>query len=523
MISDFKDVPAAAVDLLAGRQISDYVNIALRRKWWIIVTATILSISVAVIALRLPPLYTADTVILVDAQKVPDTYVASTETATIADRLSTIQQQVMSETRLRKLIDNMQLYPEMKGRIGDQDIVKHMQRSIKVDIVSQGGRQLSAFHISFTDRSPVVAAQVANQLASMFIDENLKAREQQSFGTADFLESELAKTKTLLDQKEKTLSDIKRRNVMELPESKQYHLEALESLRSQVRASQDKVERTQQEKVYLQSLMASNAPTVDLDRQDASPYQQQIGKLETNISQLRTRYGPDYPDIRKLESQLEQLKQEQSEIEPHRPVVQNSPKQVARAHNPVIESQIERLDETLKQESKLQADLQPQLQFHMSKLENIPVFEQEMLSVSRDYETLRSYYTSLLDKKLEADTASALESRQKGERFVILDPAIAPEKPNAPNRVLFALAGIAGGILGGIGLAMVIEFSDRSIRNESELKQISGVQILGAVPRIRTRQERTRGLLQITAGMTAAVLVSAGLGWAVAALAARLS
>lgn len=514
-------------EMSASMQFRDYVAIAQRRKWWVIGTALAVFVGTLVVALRLPTLYTASTVILVDAQKVPDTYIPSTVSTSIADRLSTIQQQVMSETRLRKLIDSMKLYPELSARLSPQDLVRHMQKSIKVEIVSPGGRQLSAFQITFQDRRPVVAAQVANQLASMFIDENLKVREQQSYGTADFLQSELEKTKKELDDKDSQLSDIKRKNVMDLPESKQYHLQALEELRMQLRSSQDRIDHAQQEKVYLQSLLSTTAPTVDTDKEDGASYQAQIGKLETALSQLRSRYGPDHPDVRKAQAEIDKLKAQAAEDSKNRvPATTTTagadhPPSVHKPRNPVIESQIAKLKDDIDKENSIQADLQPQIQFHMSKLQNLPIFEQQMANVMRDYDTLRAYYTSLLDKKLGADTSSALESRQKGERFVILDPATTPDTPSAPNRLLLILAGIAAGFLGGIGIAMVLEFADESIRTEKELKRLTAVTVLGAVPQMSTAQEKGVQTLRIAASIIAAVAVSGSLGWLIAFVSSR--
>lgn len=523
--------PAVALigEMAASMQFRDYVAIAQRRKWWVIGTALAVFVGTLVVALRLPKLYTASTVILVDAQKVPDAYVPATVSSSIADRLSTIQQQVMSETRLRKLIDSMKLYPELSARLTTQDIIRRMQKAIKVEIVSQGGRQLSAFEITFQDRKPVVAAQVANQLASMFIDENLKVREQQSYGTADFLQSELEKTKKELDDKDQQISEIKRKNVMDLPESKQYHLQALEELRAQLRNSQDRVEHAQQEKVYLQSLLSTTAPTVDTDKEEGASYQAQIGKLETALSQLRGRYGPNHPDVRKAQAEIDKLKAQAAEDSKNRVAATTTtttggpdhPAPIHKPRNPVIESQIAKLNDDIEKENKAQADLQPQIQFHMSKLQNLPIFEQQMGNVLRDYDTLRTYYTSLLDKKLGADTASALESRQKGERFVILDPATTPDMPSAPNRLLLVLAGAAAGILGGIGIAMILEFSDESIRTEKELKRLATVTVLGAVPQMWTAQEKSRRTLQIAASIVVAVVASGSVGWLIAFVSSR--
>ncbi len=508
--------------LASELQLRDYLEICGRRKWWIIFSVTAIFTATLVVALRLPNVYRAETVILVDPQQVPNAYVMPTVSSSISDRLSTIRQQVMSPTRLSRIIDTMGLYRQLEGKTTDQEIVGVMQKATTIDLASPGGQQLSAFRIAFHGRNPVEVAQVANQLAAMFIEENLKAREQQSYGTAEFLDVQLQDTKKQLAQKEDELTRIKSQNIMDLPESKQFHLEALTNLRNQLRASQDRLNRSSQEKVYLQSLMVSSTPTVDLDSgfggPAVSPLHSQIQKLETQLADLQTRYGPGFPDVRKVRSQLEELKaklpKEENEPAPATAVraLQRTPR------NPVIESQLQKLDQDIQQETKLQAELEPQISFHLSKLEREPVFEQRISGLMRDYDALRGHYSRLLDKKLSAEMASALESRQKGERFVILDPAQIPDRPYSPNRLLIALAGLFGGIVSGIGLAYIQEMADESVRNEREAATIVGKPVLGGIPQVLTVRQRRWDQLRAAGAMVAAVACSAAVGFLIAYL-----
>lgn len=507
-------------ELLGQLQFRDYVQIAQRRKWWIILTTIIIAVASFVVIWRLPNIYRSETVILVDPQKVPDNYVASTVTSSIADRLSTLQQEVMSPTRLKRVIDNMGLYPELRGKVGDQEIVAKMQKAILVEVVTQGGRTLSAFRVAFQGKNPVEVAQVANQLAAMFIGENLKTREQQSYGTAEFLENELQKTKKDLEDKEKELGDIKSKYILDLPDSKQYHLEALATLRGQLRASQDKLDRAQQEKSYLQSLSVSTAPTLDLDTSGPgmSPYQNQIQKLEATLSELRSRYGPNHPDVRKIQAQLSGLKEKSAAEQKDEPVIEAPAVPLKRTlKNPVIESQLQKLNDTVQSETKQQNQLTEQINFHVSKLERVPVFEQRIAGLMRDYDSLRAHYASLNDKKLSAEMSNNLENRQKGERFVILDPAQVPDRPAAPNRMLLAFGALIGGLIGGAALAMLRELSDESVRSESEAAKILGKPVLAGVPAIADGKKSgflfIRGVGAVIATSIASVFLGFGLSY----------
>ena len=197
--------------------------------------------------------------------------------------------------------------------MGEQELITMMQKSIGVEPVTSMGTQLSAFRITFKGKNPVETAQVANQIAAMFITENLKSREQESYGTADFLEGELQKTTEQLQQKEKELGEIRSRYIQDLPESEQFHVQEAENLRMQLRSVQDHVSRDQQEKVYLQSLMATTAPTLDLDLNQGSSG---IESLQTKLSLLRNRYGPAHPDVRRLQTELDELKAKQADNRP---------------------------------------------------------------------------------------------------------------------------------------------------------------------------------------------------------------
>jgi polysaccharide chain length determinant protein (PEP-CTERM system associated) len=499
-----------------GLLLKEYWDLALRRKWWIALVGIAVFVGATVVALRAPNVYKSETVILVDPQKVPDSYVPTTVSSTVADRLSTIRQLAMSPTRLTKLIQTLKLDQRPGASHDVQRLIQTMQKSIVIDVGEGGGQRLSSFKISYFSTNPQDAAAVANNLAAMVIHDNLQARAQQFTGTADFLDNELKNVKQQLEDKEKEVGRVKSQNVTDLPESKQYHLEALNGLRNQLRVSQDRVSQLRQSKAYLQSAMNVTAPTVDLDSSassgSVSPYQTQIQKLEAKLSDLQTRYGPSYPDVRKLEAEIADLKKRGVQDSPASAERQETPSEIVRrpapVRNPVLESELNKIDEQIATENKLQAQLQPQIDFHLSKLERVPVFEQKLSDLMRDYDTLNAHYNQLLAKKLSAEMAKQLDVEQQGERFLILDAAIVPTRPYGPNRPLIMLAGLFGGLLGGFVLAMVVEMTDQSVRNEREASQILGKGVLAGVPLILLPQERRERWLRAV-GMIAGTAIGA--------------
>lgn len=477
-----------SVDGAGIEEVRRYLNVMRRRKAIVILVTIGFFCCAAVIARRMPNVYRSQTVILVDAQQVPSSYVQSTVSTSLQDRLSTIQQQVMSPTRLKSMIEKNGLFPELRSKIGEDMLILKIQKSTSVDVAGH----FSSFRIAYTGDNPKEVSEIANELADTFITENTEARQAQFSGTAEFLDNELQETKTQLEAKEQQLQAIKSNNIMDLPESKQFHLEALNNLRTQLAASEDRVRQAKQDKIMLESMMTTAAPTVEVDGGGAgnsSHAPGQIEKLEAHLAELRAQYGPNFPDVRKAQADLDRLKKKEAatkKIQAPAPIADEPIIQTGARRNPVLEAQIQKLDQEIQDQTNLEGPLQQQIDFHVSKLERVPIFEQQIAGLMRDYDSLRSHYQNLLDKKLSAQMASELESRQKGERFVILDRAPIPDRPAGPNRLLIACAGLILGLVGGAGLAIVIEMMDLSIRSEHEASELLGIPVLAGIPQMYT-------------------------------------
>lgn len=517
---------------LGTLQLGLYWEIARRRKWWIILSTVGLFVCATVFARRLPNIYRAETTILVDSTQVPDKYVATINTGDIAGRLATLQQQVLSPTRLKKLVESEGLYPDPTGKKTEEQVIRSVQKSITVDMVNPGAGKLSAFKITYSSRRQHEVARVTTHIAQLFIDENLAARVNQTEDTAQFLEDQLQETKKELDAKDKELSAIKSRNILEMPESKPYHMEALANLRTQVQVIQDKISQARREKGDLVSMMMSgeNAPTVDVGTGAGSgnAYDSQIAQLEAKLSELRSRYGPNHPDVRRTQNEINRLKAksaaetrdgsttQQAEAQP--PVVQ-APK---KRRNPVLEAQIRKLDDDIEEQSKLLQPLQAQMAFHESKLQQIPAFEQQIARLQQDYDALKVQYIGLLDKEKAAEISHALEVHQKGEKFEVLDAAVTPNAPAAPDRLVISIAGFFGGLLAGIALASIVETNDKSVRSETEAARILGKPVLAGVPQIISVQERRKWRLRAVGLLTGTVVGSGALGLFLAFIAGSL-
>ena len=489
--------------------LQDYLALLKRRKYWIIFPAFAVTIAAAVMAWKLPNVYRSEAVILVQPQKVPSSYFPTTVTSAMADRVAMVYQEVVSPARLKRIIDSLGLYPDIRAREGEQEAVLTMTKAISVEQVTAMGNNAPAYRIGFKGRNPSQTAQVTNQITAMFIEENLRLREEQSYGTSDFLESEVQKTAQQLEEKGRELAEVKAKYGGALPESMQFRLQEMAALQQQLHSTEQQIAQDQQQETDLQSLEATTTPTVDLDLgAGLSSGQSATAELQSKLSTLQKRYGPNHPDVRKLQAELNEAKAKEAE----NPAPKSATPTARKIHNPVIEAQLEQLDQDIEKRKNQAAQLHASLASMQATLQTNPDYEQRIGFVQRDFDALQAAYNSLLNKKMAAQTATELESREKSERFVILDSAQIPERPYSPNRPMFVAGGLVLGMLIGFGVALGREALDDSVRNAREAERILGAPVLSGVPEILTVQQLWHSILRLGAVATATMVVAIAVG-----------
>jgi polysaccharide chain length determinant protein (PEP-CTERM system associated) len=501
-----------------------YLRLILHRKWLIIGTFLLVTAITIGVSHRLPDIYSSETLIMVDPQKVPDSYVKATVTGDVRNRLGTLSQQILSTTRLQKIIDTLSLYPTEKKTLAREEIITKMRKDISVSLESGSSQDLQAFRIMYRGRDPRLVAQVANELATQFIDENLKARELQATGTNEFLQSQLNETRKTLEAQEAKLRDFRLRHIGEMPEQQNADLQILGQLRSQLQLEGESLARAEQQKSYLQSTMTQAAPVVDLDGQEQKPFSDGAGQsgkaadtstsaapsklanLQARLNSLQGRYTDQYPEIRKLRQEIadEEAKERTAKPAPPAevavsadpppstpaPSAKRALASLPRYVNPVLQSQLRTVEDEIAKHKQEQERLNKLASGYQGKLEAIPVREQEIADLVRDYEISKAHYQQLLNNQLSAETATQLEIRQKGEKFSILDPAQPAGKPSSPNRKLINLGGGLAGLALGLALALVTELMGISIIVPEQLVEVTGGPLLEVIPVIRTYVDR---------------------------------
>lgn len=479
-----------------------------RRKRFVYIPFIVFAPMIVTIAIFLPETYRSSTTILVEPQKISKDYVKPTVTTSVTDRLRTIIQQIMSPNRLRKVLVNLNLVQDMSDRNLLNRLIGTMQKNINIDV---SGKE--SFKITFTGKNPTMVMNITNQIASLFIEENLRLSELQAQSTTEFLSSELANVERQLQEQEEKQRIFKQKYMGELPDQLDTNLRTLDRLQMQLQTTRGLLKDNQDQIIVLEQQIAiekkeiSNAIPPDIPI-PPDPLFAKLKVLKARFFATKTRYSDDWPEIKRLKSEIVKVemqieKRPKKEIE--KKIATPAPSLVLNTLKINIKL-VERRVVYLNREGKL---LMSEIEEYKKRVENAPKREVELISLGRDYKILRNTYQSLLDKKLEAKLSESLEKKQKGENFIVLDSAEFPLSPYFPQLYQIILAGLGGGLGLSFLFVYLSEFMDQSFNDLDEVDRCLGFAVIGAIPRIRTRSGQRRMLLQC-ALITIVLLVYVG-------------
>lgn len=478
--------------MLGHRQlkIEDYKAI-LRRHWlWILVPAMVGPMIGYGISRLVPARYTSKTLVLVERQRVPDSFVKPVVTEDLGQRLATMQEQILSRTRLQPLIERYGLYKD--DNLAIEDKLDRMRADISVqpvqsEMVSRNNRGVAGFYVTFTASDPRVAQQVCSEIASMFMSENLKQREQAAQGTTNFLTAQVEDAKRQLDEQDAKLAAFQKKYIGQLPSQENVNLQILGTLNSQLNAVTQNLNRLQQEKTYTESLLSQGIAARESQSGDnPETLQQQLDKLKAQLVTLQARYTSDYPDVIKTKNDIKALQDQ---------IKAGNSKEQAGSSKPAnlgpepedlqrLRAQVKSLDLGIKDKMREQRHIEQQISNYQGRVQLSPVVNEQLKSLTRDYQSALDFYNNLLAKKSESEMATDLERQQEGEQFRIMDPADLPNEPSFPNRSLFALGGLAIGAALGLGLVVIRELDDKLLRTEEDVAVLLDLPTLVLLPRV---------------------------------------
>lgn len=475
-------------------------GILIRRKWSFLITLFLITFFAGGLAYVLPDVYSSTTMIFVEPQKVPEDYVKPTITTEVQERLKTITQQILSRTRLEKIIKEFGLYQGTGQKCKFESVLAHVpflapycnfdpldtdaavtKMREDIDVEVKGDK---VFTITYQGSDPETVMQVTNKIASLFIEENLKVREQQVEGTSEFLETELRNIRLVLEQHEQRIRDFKQQYMGELPEQLDANLKALDRFQMELKSTDEALKGAIDRKEALEKLLATADPDDPVTGVGGNTLITRLEQLKAELTRLRSEYKEGYPDIALIQKEIQEIEASLARGEGSTEHEKEKGTTGVR-RNPFIKNLLAQLSERnleIKSLKDRREELTRQIRIYEKRVENTPAREQQLMTIMRDYENIQKNYQSLLDKRLQARISENLEKRQQGEIFRILDPANYPTVPYSPNRLMIVLIGMVIGSASGIGLVLLRDQVDQSFKTEEELWEALGIPVLASIP-----------------------------------------
>jgi polysaccharide chain length determinant protein (PEP-CTERM system associated) len=487
------------------------LEVAWRRKWPALVAFAAAFAAFASVAMSLPDLYRATATVLVESQHVSEELVRTSVSSELETRIQRIRQELTSRGRLGDLITRLDLYRDLRAKgMPFDEVIEQMRRDLQLDL--QGVDQLSvrsptiAFTISYSGRDPQTVAQVANILASYYVDENTRLRAGQAARTAEFLKVQLADIKRQLDEQDSRASAFKLTHLGELPQQIEANLGSLERLNTQLRLNAESQLRAMDRRDRIEAQITE---TQNPERQavPVSGRAAELAKLRLELSDLRRQFSDAYPDVIRIKSEIAALERQEHEgtngtaaasrVDPKDRLAQS----LADVQKELV---------ALKDE---EVGLRGAIASYERRVENVPKRQEEFQALSRDYATTKERYDTLLKRYEEAQLAANLEQGQKVEQFRVLDSAIPPRNPSAPGRFRLLLAGLIAAIVFAAAIVVLAEKVDTSFHSLEDLRaNVSGLTFFSIPviesPSVTRRQWRLMAFRVATVVIALAVIVA---------------
>ncbi|MPY75494.1 MAG: lipopolysaccharide biosynthesis protein [Alphaproteobacteria bacterium] len=517
----------------------DYLAAVLRRKFRLIVPAVIIVAIAIVVAVVTPAVYRSTGTVLIEEPEVPREFIRSTITSFAAERLQIIQQRVMTTQNLISIINKFNLYAERRKTTAINEIARGFRDKIAMQLVSaevidprsgQARKAVIAFNLSFEDSNRRVAQQVANELVSLYLNENLRIRREKAAETTGFLAEEGDRLGKQLGELEARIAEFKARHSGVLPEQLGINQAALARTDAQLTDASRRLQLLEERRIVLQSELSQLNPmgTRVVDGQTILSPPERLKALQTKLISMRGVYGAQHPDVEKMQREIEVLKKEtggsvganayKQQLQEVNDLLAAQRKKYGNKHpdvvklerqaqslraeikagksgggsnlapkpdNPnyiMVQGQLRTLDSQVDAINREREALKAALKHYEERVLKIPENEREYLTLRRDYDNAQSKYRDVRAKQLEAQLAEALETERKGERFSLIEPPQLPLDPIRPNRMAIIFIGLVFAGAAGVGNVFLAEALDESIYGAKSLRAITGQAPLVVVP-----------------------------------------
>lgn len=477
--------------------LSDYLSILKRRWWQMLAVSTMILAAAIATAIFLKPVYQSTGTILVESQQIPTDLIKATVTTYADERIQVIKQRVMTRDNLNRIIQKYQLYPEKIDSETTSTLIDEMRNAISVELLnadmpgSSGGKATIAFKVGFEYVRPEIAHKVANELVTLFLDENVKARTERATETTEFLTQEVDRLKVELEGVENKVATYKQEHANSLPEHLDMHMGMLQRADLEVKELDRDYKATQEELRYLDVELASTKASAKKGAggDEAVSQISELDKARAELDRALVLYKESHPTIRALKRKIETL--EKGAVAPSQ--INTTKTDIA---TDLVVAKIQAQMESARVRLKSLAEQKRGLQSKTSQLQGqvtqSPQVERGLFMLMRDYENAKSKYEEVKSKQVNAKIAENLESENKAERFSMLEPPIFPDKPIKPNRKKIIALGILLGLAGAVALVAMLEALDKRVRGVESLTALVNMRPLVIIPYITTQVEIKR-------------------------------
>lgn len=537
-------------DDVGQKSLRDYIDALRRRRTAIILIAGGLFLASALVAFLWPPVYRSTATILIEEQEIPTDLVRSTITTYAWQRIQTISQRVMTRNNLLDIVNKYDLYPDKRRSETSEEIVERVQKAIKLEPISaevinprsgQAMQAMIAFRLAYNGENAAVTQKVTNELTTLYLNENLRSRDEKTSETYGFLTDETTKLSEHIAGLETELAKFKEKNVNTLPELAGLNYQLLDRTEIELRDTKNQIRSLDERKFYLEGQLAQMHPNSPMFSASGDRILDPISRLKilkTELAAAAAQYSPDHPDVLRLRREIGGLEKQTGVVSPneeqakemsrlraelaaarekysadHPDVIQLSstlsaletslkapatPESIVAAEKPEnpayinLQAQLQAVNSDYRAMTTKRTELQSKLSDYEKRLTRMPQVEREYFNLKRDYENSQLRYRELKAKQMEAEVGQQLEKERKGERFTLIDPPQLPEKPVQPNRLAILLFGFILSLGGGLGYALVAEGMDQSLRGSYSVAAALGTAPLAVIPYMHNSEDLVR-------------------------------
>ncbi len=468
----------------------------------LVVSCILFATTIGVILyLMQPKTYKSTALLNYQQQKVNPAKMSPDEGAYIKDIVSTLSDIVTSRTILEKIIIQASLYKEERETLPMEGLVNMMRKKISITPADRG----DTFIISYEGADPEKVAQATNALASGFIQENMKYREEKAAETSTYTQDELNMAKEILDRKEALMRDFKLKNYNEMPEQQAVNVSRLTSLQAQYQSIQLSIQDLERTRVLSRDQLANRRQMLSNSTQgpaQTSPGNQpvpvendyvKLKRLQKELQELQGRYTDQHPEIKDLKKKISHLEQTvEQTVEPATEKVTNRTSDNFDGTTFELQTEIKGIGLNIEKMEKEKVDIQNLIRQYEQWIVAAPIREAEWSALTREYAEIKRHYDFLVSQNLLAGSALNLELKQKGSQFKIVDVAQIPRKPVKPDFLkIMAMALLAGCGVGG-GAAIGLGFLDTSFKEPTKLAETFGLEVICSVPHFPLEDEITK-------------------------------